>query len=103
MTPLCLPLRYRRSLRSHCLEPTGGEVVARGEGRWAGWEGRLLRLMDMRDRLRERPYSTGELAALYGRGRQQMLRDVVLLQSAPLYTPLVYERKRWHWLSCVRG
>lgn len=62
---------------------------------------RVARLIDMRDRLRVRPYRTREFVQLYGVGRRQILRDLTLLQSGPLYTPLVYDSmtRCWSWFE----
>ena len=50
---------------------------------------RAMRLIDMLRRLKDRAYTTEELAEVYGMSQRQVRRDLQELSSYPEYAPLI--------------
>lgn len=60
---------------------------------------RALRLLAMRDTLRQHSASANDLAQEFGVSRRTAERDIATLQEAPLHTPLWQDAQgKWRWL-----
>lgn len=52
---------------------------------------RAMRLLDMLRRLRDRAYTTEELAGIYGLSTRRIQKDLQELSGYPEYAPLIYK------------
>jgi len=56
---------------------------------------RAARLLDIIRKLRDRPYSVGELAATMNVSNRTVQRDLLALQGEPLYIPMTQNGVAW--------